>query len=174
MRPWPGSGRRKASVLSWHPSSINCKAKKQGSPSRRNGCRPGRRGSTGSASRTGTAKTRSIPTPVPKRRQLALSIRLPHPRGSGRGSDLVVLVARQAVLVRNRRPQRGEGLLVLRSLIIWHRYGPVAGIGPVVGAASVRDLVLRPVGEVLVSLAGCLPGRGEVLQHRCGQGRAVR
>ena len=62
----------------------------------------------------------------------------------------------------------------LRSVVIWHRCGLVAGIGLVVGAASVRDLVLRPVSEVLVSLAGCLPGRGEVLQHRCGQGRAVR
>jgi MFS family permease len=38
-----------------------------------------------------------------------------------RMSNLVVLVERQAVLVRNRRPQRGEGLLVLRSLVIRHR-----------------------------------------------------
>jgi len=57
-------------------------------------------------------------------------------------SYLVVLVERQAVLVRNRRPQRGEGLLVRRSLVIRRRGGLVAGIGLVVGAASVRDLVL--------------------------------
>ncbi len=36
-------------------------------------------------------------------------------------SYLVVLVARQAVLVRDRRPQRGEGLLVRCRLVIWHR-----------------------------------------------------
>src|SRR5437763_1871061 len=88
-------------------------------------------------------------------------------------SYLVVLIERQAVLVRDRRPPRGEGLLVLRSLVIRHRCGLVVGVGLIVRAASSRDLVLRPPGEVLVSLAGGLPGRGEVLQHRCGQGRAV-
>src|ERR1700733_6399204 len=92
----------------------------------------------------------------------------------GDRSDLVVLVGRQAVLVRDRRPPRGEGLLVRRSLVIRRHCGLVAGIGLVVRAASVRDLVLGPRGEVLVGLARCLPGHGEVLQHRYGQGRAVR
>src|SRR5260370_29016038 len=73
-------------------------------------------------------------------------------------SYLVVLIERQAVLVRDRRPQRGEGLLVLRSLGIRHRCGLVPGIGLVVRAASLRDLLLRPLAAVLVILARCPPG----------------
>src|SRR5580692_2172118 len=90
------------------------------------------------------------------------------PAGRSPPSNLAVLIKRQPVLVRDRRPQRDEGLLVLRSLVVRCHCGLVAGIGPVVGAATVGDLVLRPAGEVLVRLGGCLPGQGEILQHRGG------
>ena len=90
---WPASRQRKASVPSCTTSLTSCSVKRQDSPSRRNGCRRGRPGSTGSGSRARTAKTHLIPAAVRKSMQPAGGDvppgSSPGPGASCRGSALV-------------------------------------------------------------------------------------
>src|SRR5690349_22257204 len=80
-----------------------------------------------------------------------------HPLDGIRGlrSNLVPLIIRQIVFTRDPGPERREGLLGRRSLLVGSRRRLVVGVGRVAaGAAPPRDRVLRPLGVGLVSLGG--------------------
>src|SRR5579872_488915 len=111
MWPGPGSRKHKASVLSWPSSSVGCWMKKQGSPSRRYGCRRGRLGSTGPDSRSGKAEIRSIPPAARDRCRAAAALAaLGRIGGRGDGDDLL-----DVLLQHETRGRRAHGGLAERG-----------------------------------------------------------